>query len=466
MNLQLRQLTASILIGAVLWVMAPWMDLDPKAWHLFAVFFAVIASFILRPYPMGMMVLFGLLVLVGTNTISMKESLTGFADNTVWLVIAAFLLAGAVLSTGFGTRVALWLVVKLGKTVRGLAYAICSSEFLLGSVIPSNTARGGGIHAPIVDSLSRSLEETGRPSSGIGQYLSLVGGHANLIAASTFMTGMAANPLVSVAAKDVFDVDFGWSTWLLGSIVPAIFSFLALPLILSWLTQPHSQDGRQAQLTAKAQLKARGPMSKHEKIMLVVLLSMLLLWSTQFLHGLPTTFIAWLGVALLLITNAQTWRQIIENSKAWETLFWLGGLLTMASMLSKYGFIEWFVDQSATLVGSASGLTIVLLLGLIYFYSMYAFSMLSGHIAAMVAPFFAVCLAAGTEPMLAVAIFAYFSCLCGCTTNYSTGPIIIYFGLGWVKAPKWFEVGFVMSLAHIIIWLGVGLPWWKLLGWW
>ena len=35
--------------------------------------------------------------------------------------------------------------------------------------------------------------------------------------------------------------------------------------------------------------------------------------------------------------------------------------------------------------------------------------------------------------MLTVAIFVYFSNLCGCTTNYSTGPVIIYFGLDYVS---------------------------------
>ena len=34
----------------------------------------------------------------------------------------------------------------------GLGYALCCAELILGPVVPSNTARGGGILAPIVDS--------------------------------------------------------------------------------------------------------------------------------------------------------------------------------------------------------------------------------------------------------------------------------------------------------------------------
>lgn len=456
-----------VFTGLLLWQFDARIDVTPQAWHIFSVFIAVILSFILRPYPMGMTVLIGLFTLVATRNISLKESLSGFGDTTVWLVIAAFLIAGAVLDTGFGRRVSLWLVVRLGKSIKGLAYAVCGSEFLLGPVIPSNTARGGGIHAPIVNSLSHSLGSTpsSRPERA-GQFLSLVGSHANLIAASMYMTGMAANPLVSRAAEDIFGIEFGWGTWALGAIVPGILSLLLLPQLIYYLTKPELKDGRAAQATAREELAKLGRMGSREKVMMTVLIGMLALWSSSFLHGMSTALVAWLGVIALLLSGTQRWKDIIQNDRAWDTLIWLGGLLTMANMLSDYGFIDWFVGQLEMIVTGMGGLLVVIVLALFYFYSMYAFSMLTAHIAAMVAPFLAVCLAAGAEPMVAVALFAYFSCLCGCTTNYSSGPVIIYFGLGYVSAPSWFRVGFLVSLLHLIIWIGGGLIWWKILGWW
>ncbi len=453
-------------IALVLWPMAGWFTVDRRGWHIFSIFFAVIISFILRPFPMGMSVLLGLMALVVTGTINMNQSLTGFADSTVWLVITAFLIAQAVLDTGFGTRVSLWLVSRLGRSMKGLAYAICGSEFLLGSVIPSNTARGGGLHAPIVDALSRSVENASAKTVLAGRYLSLVGSHANLIAASMFMTGMAANPLVTKAAKDVYNLDFGWSTWLLGSIVPAMVSFLLLPQIIYTLAPPQLDDGRAAQVEARKQLSIQGTMKGPEKIMMSILTGMLVFWASQSWHGLSTTLIAFLGVITLLITGTQKWDDITGNARAWDTLIWLGGLLTMANLLTEYGFIQWFVDLAKHWVASFSGIATVILLGLLYFYSMVAFSMLTAHIAAMVVPFLIVCAATGAPPMVAVAIFAYFSCLCGCTTNYSSGPVIIYYGLGYEKASRWFQIGFIISLVHLIVWIGVGLLWWKVLGWW
>ena len=463
------KLLISISVGIICWNLAGYVNaLDPRAWHIFSVFMAVLISFILRPYPLGMSVLLGLIVLLGSGTISLKESLSGFSNTTVWLVIAAFLLAHAVITTGFGIRVSLYLVIKLGKSMKGLAYAICGSEFLLASVIPSNTARGGGLHAPIVDSLSRSIEKASGKSVQVnaGRFLSLVGSHANLIAASMYLTGMAANPLVSVAAADVFGVEFGWGTWLLGAIVPGVISLLILPQVIYKLAPPTVTDSSAAQKEARVQMAQKGPLSRSEWIMMGVLIGMLLLWSTQFVHGFPTTMIAWVGVAVLLISGAQTWNDVIRNEKAWDSLFWLGGLLTMASMLSDYGFIQWFVDLSGTWVSGYSGLGVVIVIGLIYFYSMYAFSMTSGHIAAMAAPMLAVCLAANSAPMLSVAIIAYFTTLCACTTNYSSGPVIIYYGLGYETSQRWFKIGFLVSLVHVVIYFTVGLGWWKFLGWW
>ena len=117
-------------------------------------------------------------------------------------------------------------------------------------------------------------------------------------------------------------------------------------------------------------------------------------------------------------------------------------------------------------VTGMGALATALTLALIYFYSMYGFSMLTGHITAMVAAFLALAVTAGAPAMLMVALLAYFSNLCGCLTNYSSGPVVIYSGFGYVPMGRWFKIGFIVSIFHLAVWLGVGLPYWKFLGWW
>ena len=470
MNTQksLFKLFIVVLVAIIIWLSESLVGAPIKGWHIFAVFIAVIFSFIIKPYPMGLMVILGLVALTATKTITMKEALSGYGDTTVWLVVAAFLIAGGVINTGLGKRIALKLVSWLGKTTLGLGYAICGAELILGPVVPSNTARGGGILAPIVNSISIALGSTPKDNpKKAGEFLTLVGSHANLITAAMFLTGMAANPLVSRAVEDILGIEFGWGTWALGAIVPGLISLSLLPLVIYKLSKPTLTNSKMAQKEAKKQLEEIGTkLSVKEGVMLGILILLLVLWSTKFLHGLSTTLVAWIGVSAMLITNTQIWDDIIKNKKAWDTLIWLGGLLTMANLLKDYGFIDWFVLHTKEQVIGFSGLTTIIILGLIYFYSMYAFSMLTAHISAMVSIFLAVVFAAGGYPLIAAAIFAYFSNLSGCLTSYSSGPVIIYFGLNYVQIPKWFSIGFLISLFHITIWLGGGLIWWKILGWW
>ena len=91
--------------------------------------------------------------------------------------------------------------------------------------------------------------------------------------------------------------------------------------------------------------------------------------------------------------------------------------------------------------------------------------MLTAHIAAFVGSIFLIFSSSTLNPFLIVGIIGYFSNLCGCLTNYSSGPIIIYFGNGYVNTPSWFKFGFVISIYHLIIWIGFGSIWWKLIGW-
>ena len=69
-----------VLLAGVLWFMPIPADLPIKGWHVFAVFIAVIVSFILRPYPIGAMVIFGLVALTATGIITIQEAMSGYGD--------------------------------------------------------------------------------------------------------------------------------------------------------------------------------------------------------------------------------------------------------------------------------------------------------------------------------------------------------------------------------------------------
>ncbi|MEQ8879233.1 MAG: DASS family sodium-coupled anion symporter [Cyclobacteriaceae bacterium] len=456
-----------VVVGIVLWYYPISAEIPRDGQEVFAVFIAVIVSFLLRPLPMAPMVLLGLISLIITGTISLDQALVGFGNSTVWLVVAAFLISGAVLNSGFGHRIALFLISKLGKNIFGIAYGLCGSELILGPVVPSNTARGAGIHAPIAQSLSEALGSyPDKLPDRAGAYISLVGGQANLVTAGMFLTGMAANPLLSEAAGEILKINFDWITWATGTIVPGLISLAGLPLFIYQFSKPDLRDTREVQKQVKQQYKALGKWKTSEKWMCGIFIFLIALWTTSKLHGMGTSLVAWIGVCTLFLSGTYSWDKMIRTSGAWDALIWLGGLLTMANLLKDYGFVEWFSTSVSAAMPPVDPLLLMVLLALIYFYSMYLFSMLTGHIAAFIGGFFAIAMAYSIPPLTMAALFSGFSTLCGCLTNYSSGPEIMYYGQGYVPLLRWFKVGFLLSIYHIAIWLTFGLAWWKFLGWW
>jgi len=287
-----------------------------------------------------------------------------------------------------------------------------------------------------------------------------------MITAGMFLTGMAANPLLAQAASDVLKIEFGWTTWALGAIVPGLTSLLLMPLVVYRAAKPELKHTRDAQQEVRKQYRDLGPWTRREKWMAMVFVSMIALWTTGTWHGMDTTLVAWIGVCILLLTDTLTWDRMIRNFGAWDALVWLGGLLTLANLLRDYGFVEWFSTSVSGILPAVNPLLIMMILALIYFFSMYLFSQLTAHIAAFIGGYFALAMAYSIPPFTMAALFAGFSTLCGCLTPYASGPCIIYFGQGYVPLTRWFRVGFLVGLLHIAVWFTIGMGWWKLLGWW
>lgn len=456
-----------LLFISLFWFQSPPEGLSLQGFRIFLVFLSVIFSLLLQQIPMALSVLGGLIFSTVSGLITIKAALRGYGDSTTWLVVNAFLIAGVIIQTGLGKRIALLCIFYLGKTMSGIGYALCCAELILGPIVPSNTARGGGILAPIVDSIARTLGSTpsNKPEKA-GEYLHLIGAHANLITAAMFLTGMAANPIVSKAAYDIYEIEYSWLDWALGAIVPGLVGLALLPLFTMYLAPPTISSIKPVRKKIKQDLKKIGVWTLPEKNTAAIMIMMVSLWVTKSLHGVGTTTVTFLGIILILFSGSASWENMIKNHKAWDTLIWLGGLLTLATTLKDHGFITWFTSYLQSMLIDFTPFAVFILIVMIYFYSMYLFSMLTAHIVALASAMMIIATEINFAPIVMISCIAYFSNLSGCLTNYSTGPIIIYFGNGYLPTLKWFKIGFVISLYHLTIWLGIGSIWWRIIGWW
>lgn len=457
-----------ILIGTMIWFIPPPGELSTQAWHLFAIFVATILGLIIKPLPMGSIAILSLTAIIITKTLTLQEALSGFQNSTIWLIVIAFFISRGFIKTGLGTRVAYIFVRMFGKKTLGLSYSLIASDLILSPAMPSNTARAGGILLPII----RSLSETYGSRSGdgterkIGAFLITASFQANMITSAMFLTAMAANPLAAKLTEDIADTTITWVGWAVAAIVPGLISLIVVPFLIYKIYPPEIKETPTAAEEAQKKLDTMGPLKREELFMIGIFILLLVLWIFGTNIGLDATSTAFIGLALLLLSQVLTWSDIKQEQGAWDTLIWFSVLVMMASFLNSTGMIPWFSDKVQGFLGGTSWIIALVILVIIYFYSHYFFASNTAHVSAMYGAFLSVLVVAGAPPLVSALILAFFSNLFGCLTNYGSGPAPVFFGAGYVTQDKWWGIGFVISLVHLIIWLVIGGLWWKLIGLW
>lgn len=467
---QKKKLVGVILLGAVIWFLPHPDAITPIAWHLFAVFAATIAGFILQPLPIGAVAFIGVSVAALLGVVSVKVAISGYGNSTIWLIVCAFLLARAFIKSGLGSRIAYLIIKAIGKSSLTLGYAITLSDFVISPATPSSTARAGGIIYPVIRSLSSALHS--EPDDGtarkFGAYIMQIEYQANAITCAMFMTAMAGNPMAVELAAKTIGVEITWSAWATAAIVPGLLSLLLMPYLLYKLYPPEIHEMPHAKQMAVEALEKMGPMSWMEKVVLAVFVGSLALWATSSLTHMNATGVGMLAVTVLLLTNVLTWQDVLQEKGAWNTMFWMGSLIALAGALSSSGFIKVVADMTGAAIQSAglSWLAAFIILVLIYVYSHYAFASVSAHIGAMYAAFLAVAVAVGTPPLLAAISFAALSNIMIPLTHYGGGAAPILYGAGYVSQGTWWKLGFIIVTVNLVIWLGIGSLWWHVIGLW
>ena len=454
-------------IGAAIWMVPSPEGVSAQAWQLLAIFVATIAGIILKPLPLGAVSVISIAVVVLSGTLGIEDALSGFSHTVVWLIVTAFFIAHGVIETGLGMRIAYLFMAVAGRRTLGLGYSLIATDLVLAPAMPSNTARGGAVIFPLLRSLGKvfSSEAHDGTARKISAFLTLNAYQGTVITSAMFMTAMAANPLSAAMAAEM-GIEITWSGWASAAIVPGCLSLILVPLLVFWLYPPEIRETPEAVAVAKAELTRMGSLKRAEWIMLGVFLSMLLLWALGSRLGLHPNATALGGVSVLLLTGVVTWKALLHVTEAWNTLIWFSTLVMMASFLGELGLTTWFSQQVVGLFEGIAWMPAFFGLSMAYFFSHYFFASNTAHISAMYAPFLAVALAVGTPPMLAALVLAFFSNLYSSLTHYGTAPGPIYFGSGTVELTAWWRIGLIVSFANIIIWLGLGGLWWKLLGLW
>ncbi|HKS20751.1 MAG TPA: DASS family sodium-coupled anion symporter [Bradyrhizobium sp.] len=469
-------------VWLVLYLIPVPAGLNANQWHYFALFAAVIAGLILESMSVGAIGLIGLTVAGVAGYVepdpnkSLRWMLSGFSESTVWLIVGAFVFSIGYRKSGLGRRLALMLVRGLGRRTIGLGYAVAFSDLVLAPATPSNTARSGGTIYPIISNIPRIYGSEPGPTAGrIGTYVMWTAFATTAVTSSLFLTALAPNAAALSIAKKIVNVDVGWSQWFFGFAPLGILLLLVVPLLSYVVCKPEVKESPEIVEWSRGELRAMGPPSRNEWIMLVLVLLAMFLWicgsnpaiSLPLLGSnfISATMVVFVVISLMLVAGVIDFADIVAEKAAWEVFFYFTSLLTLSSGLNEIGFIKWVAEGYARpLAGMSPTLGLILLVSF-FFWVHYFFSSITSHTAAILP----VVLAVGTSipglPLPTLTLLCIYSLgLMGVISPYATGPAPMYFGSGYIGKSDFWKFGLIFGVVYFAGLLLIVLPWLRLNG--
>ncbi|WP_084306423.1 anion permease [Phytopseudomonas flavescens] len=453
--------------------------LAPHAWYFFSLFAGVVVGLIFEPLPGAVIGLIGVAIAAAlapwvlfspeqlatqgfkAPSEALKWGLSGFANNTVWLIFSAFMFALGYEKTGLGRRIALLLVKRMGGRTLTLGYAVLLADLLLAPFTPSNTARSGGTIYPVIRNLPPLYDSRPNDPSArrIGSYLMWVAIASTCVTSSLFMTALAPNLLASALIEKTAGIHISWGQWFIAAAPVGLLLLAVLPLLAYWLYPPQIKSNAEVPAWAARELAVLGPLSRNEKILLALVAAALGLWifgSAWF----DAALVGILVIVLMLLTRVITWDDALGNKAAWNTFAWFATLVALADGLTRVGFVPWFGQFVAAHLGGFTPTTAMVLLVVVFYLAHYLFASSTAHTTALLPVMLAAGMGIGGIDLQAFALLLGTSLgLMGIITPYGTGPSPVYYGSGYLPSADYWRLGSIFGALFLLLLLGLGVPW-------
>jgi divalent anion:Na+ symporter, DASS family len=450
---------APFAIAIGIWLTPVPAGLTAPAWHLFAVFVAAIVSVLLGAYALltASMVAVGTVVLTGT--ITPAQAYAGFANSSVLLVVIAFVVAQAVVKSGLGRRISLFMVSLFGGSPLGLAYSIVLTDAAIAPAFPSNTARGGVLF-PIVLSVAKGSGSNPEDAEGrrLGGYLMFCAMASLAVSSALWMTASSTNPIgVQIVQKTGLQIGFG--SWFLAASVPSFIAIGMLPLLISKLF-PHGVGATpEAPAAARAELAGMGSMSRNERITAVTFAVMVTGWVFADALKINVTAVAFMGFGVLLVAGVLTLDDISKQGDTLTTFLWLAVLFALSGQLNELGFMGYVGERLAARLGGLSWPATYVTLIALYVGIHYLFVSQSSQALALLGVFLDVGVRGGVPAPLMAYGLLFATCYFSVITPQGGSQNIIFAASGYLTQRELYRLGLLTTLAFMAVYLLVGTPW-------
>lgn len=380
---------------------------------------------------------------------------SGFASAAVWLVFSGLVVGLAITNTGLGARIADQAVACLQGDYQRVITGVVLAGLLFSFVMPSAMGRVV-LLTPIASSMAASFGFKEGSNGRIGIVLAIILG--------TYIPAFAILPanVPNMALVGMAETQYQLSI-LYGSYLLLHFPFLALAkgacivalIIRFFPDQPVAKDD---------QAKARGQLTKNEIILALVLIVMLGLWMTDWLHHVSPAWIGLAGAVVLLMPGIEIVDRKQFNQRInWASILFIAGILGLGGM----------INQSGLGLAVAKGIVELLPLGQGHEFVNYCCIALASAATGIVTTLPAVPavftplsggLAATTGLPVMVLLMIQVIGFSTVLLPYQAPPIVVGMQMSGEKIVHAARICLALAAVTVVLLLPLNYLWWKILG--
>ncbi|MGW4459739.1 SLC13 family permease [Streptomyces albidoflavus] len=346
MTLTLRQAAlwcAALSVCALLLVPGQFPGLTGEGRLTLAVFVLATAAWIAGPVDDTYVALGAGLALTVTGVISSDALFGTLGDDTVWLLICAFVLAAAVGRTGLAGRAAAFLVSG-ARSVRQLVHLTTAALVVTAFAVPATSGRAA-LALPVFLALAKVLSERRR----VVVMLALLFPTVILLSAVATLIGAGAHLITVSVLWEATGERIGFTEWLLLGLPLAIASsHLAAEAVLLTTTRRTDREGPvrigAEDIQEHSDSPVTGPLSPAEARCALLLSTVVVLWCSEPLHRVPPAVVALIGAVVAASPALGTVRlKDALRTVPWSLLLFMAATMAMGIALADSGAARWLV---------------------------------------------------------------------------------------------------------------------------
>lgn len=305
------------------------------------IFVCVVAWLIVRAVPDWAAFLVAIAAYVVFGLAKFSDVFASFSDSTIWVLFGAFGISTVIAKTGLVKRLAFWVLRMFPETYVGQLSAFFTTGIVISPFIPALIGKGV-IMSPIAAAASKALGYAKRSKAATGIFLAVW--VTTGILGYAFMTGAAPVLITIGMLPSDQQADWTWTRWFLACavwfVIVAVLSYIVILFLSGASKKGEGAIAAPEKGFAKKQLEKMGPMSSAEKATIVLLVVAVIGWIFGSKIGLSAAVVSVAVFAIMATIGLADTKDVTEKMP-WDTLILIGGILSLASLLTKLGISTW-----------------------------------------------------------------------------------------------------------------------------